>query len=67
MTINDIEIQNHGSVIGFTPLTVEAGEWCREQFEIPEWAWMGPTFYVDHRPAADIINFMLAVCQGSEE
>lgn len=53
----DVDVVNHGSLVGFTLLSDAAREWAEEN--LPEDApRMGPTIYVEHRYADDIRNGM---------
>jgi hypothetical protein len=49
-----VSITDHGSVVGFTPLTPEAKTWFDKNVASEGWQWMGSTLYVDHRMADDL-------------
>jgi|TARA_Y100000310_G_scaffold80366_1_gene77046 hypothetical protein len=54
--MTDFKAVDHGTVLGFTPLTDEAQEFLDEQVHIEDWQWVGKQFYVDHRPAQHLID-----------
>lgn len=57
--LNDILVHDHGSVVGFTPISLAASSWIDENVQTEDWQWMGPCLYVDRRPAADLLDAML--------
>lgn len=52
--MRNFQIINHGSIVGFTPLTAEAADWWAENVE--EGPQLGSTFYVEHRFAGAIVE-----------
>ena len=52
----DILVENHGSIISFTPITPAAREWIDENCQTESWQWMGGTLNVEHRCAAHIVE-----------
>jgi hypothetical protein len=55
----DFRITNEGSVIVFTPLTGAAKAFL-DRCDTEGWQWMGPSLVVDHRPAADLLEWIKA-------
>jgi len=54
--IPDVDINDQGSIVGFTPRTEAARTWFDENVESEPWQWMGPSLYVDHRPAQGLLE-----------
>lgn len=50
----DFIITDNGTLWGFRPWSEAAQEWFDEHVESEDWQWMGPTCWVDHRPAHDL-------------
>lgn len=46
-------IINHGTLVGFLPLTEAAADWWADN--VADGPQLGSTFYVEHRFAGDII------------
>lgn len=57
-TTPDIDINDQGSIVMFTPRTDAGREWMDENVESEPWQWMGPSLCVDHRPAQDLVEGM---------
>lgn len=55
----DVEIENHGTVFRFLPVTAAAREWIDENVEAEPYQWMGPALIVDHRMARDLADGMV--------
>ena len=58
-----IQVHNHGSVLGFTPLDQEATDFLR-YVHTEAWQWMGDTLWIDHRPAR---AFVAQACEEGVE
>lgn len=56
----DFRLDDCGTVWQFTPLTDKAREFAQTELGLESWQWLGETFSVDHRPAHDLIDFLLA-------
>jgi hypothetical protein len=54
----DFIIENHGSIVLVEPVNDEAMEFASESLDIPDWAWMGPRFTVDHRMAGGLLEYL---------
>lgn len=54
--MTDVIITNHGSLIGFQPVSEVAKEWFDENVESEGYQWMGPVLYVDYRLAGDLFE-----------
>lgn len=54
----DVLIVNHGSTVGFEPLTEAARDWFDEFVEAAPWQWLGRRLVVDHRMAVPLIEGM---------
>ncbi len=54
----DIQINDQGSIIMFTPVSEFAKEWVNNNCYIESWQWMGSSFCVDHRIAEQLIEGM---------
>jgi hypothetical protein len=54
----DVRIENHGSVLLFTPCTPPAQEWVNENVQLEGWQWLGNGFAVDPRYADQLIAGM---------
>jgi hypothetical protein len=52
----DIDINDQGTIVSFTPLTEAAQEWFKANVESESWQWRGFTLCVDHRYALDLIT-----------
>ena len=52
----DIIITDRGWLVGFTPLSTPAQEWFADNVGSEPWQWMGPTLWVDHRPAQQLLD-----------
>jgi len=50
----DFHLVDHGSVISFTPLNLDAQTFCDTELQIEGWQWMGTSFAVDHRIALSL-------------
>lgn len=53
----DVQIENHGSVYLFRPLTAEAEEWLSEHVS-PDATYWGESLVVEHRYAHDLADGM---------
>lgn len=54
----DIEVSNGGSIYMFTPLTGFARDWVSENISLESWQWIGSSFAVESRFAADLAQVM---------
>jgi hypothetical protein len=54
----DIQINDQGIIILFTPVSEFAKDWVKENCYVESWQWMGSSFGVDHRIASDLIATM---------
>ena len=54
----DIKVENHGSIILFTPLTTKAKRWVNENLPLESWQWLGKSFAVEPRYADDLVSGM---------
>jgi hypothetical protein len=54
----DIEINDQGSIVMFTPRTPQGEKWIQENLEFESWQMMGPSLCLDHRPAQDVVYLM---------
>jgi len=52
----DFRVDNHGSIIGITPMNPIATEWLTDNVQAESWQWMGATLCVDTRIAGDLIE-----------
>ena len=50
----DLQVENHGSIFLFRPLTDEGRVWLDENTETEGWQWLGGALAVEHRYAADL-------------
>ena len=50
----DLEFNNHGSIVTCTPLTERGEEWVAENVATDSWQWLGNSFSIDWRYAADL-------------
>jgi hypothetical protein len=57
-TTQDFQVENHGSVWMFTPLTLAAKKFLDENVASEGWMWMGNSLCVDHRPALDFVSYL---------
>ena len=55
-TTSDVSVNDHGSVIGLTPMSEAADAWFSENVAAEPWQCWGPTVWVDHRFADAIIE-----------
>jgi hypothetical protein len=54
----DIQIQDDGTIILFTPMSPEGKEWVEENLSLESWQWMGRSFAVEDQYADAVINSM---------
>lgn len=59
MRNEDILVSDHDSVVSFTPVSLAGSSWIDENVHSEGWQWMGPSLYVDKRPAAVLLDAML--------
>lgn len=59
MKAEDVQVENHGSIFLFRPLTDEARTWLVEH---TDGQWFGGALAVEHRYAADLANGILEAC-----
>jgi hypothetical protein len=52
----DIQVENHGSIIMFRPMTDEATDWLNEHVESEGWQWFGGALAVEPRYAGDLAD-----------
>lgn len=57
--MTDVQVLNEGSVIGLLPQSPAAQDWIDSNLETEGWQWLGPTLWVDHRMAGNIIDGMI--------
>jgi hypothetical protein len=55
----DFQMVNHGSVVSFTPLNVDARTFVDRELEIEGWQWMADSFSVDHRSALQLCEVLV--------
>jgi hypothetical protein len=55
----DFQIVDHGSVVMFTPLNLDAQTFAQNELEIDSWQWMGNGFAVDHRIALGLHEYLI--------
>ena len=56
----DFQINDQGSIVGFTPLTEAAQAFLDDNVEYEPWQIMGNTLWVDHRYADDLRDGIVA-------
>lgn len=56
----DIVIAPNGTLVGFQAKSDAAKEFIDTNVHIEPWQYMGRMFYVDHRPAQSLIEFLEA-------
>lgn len=54
----DAIIENHGSIVGITPMTPAAREWIEENCAAEPWQFIGATLNVEPRCAEAIVEAM---------
>lgn len=52
----DVRLFDHGSIIGFAPMSEHAEEWFTDNVETSDWQWMGGCLMVDARLARDLMQ-----------
>jgi len=52
----DVLINDQGTIVLFTPKTAQARRWTDDSVQLEPWQWLGRSFAVDHRYAADLID-----------
>ena len=55
----DFQIVDHGSVVMFTPLNLDAQTFAQNDLAIEGWQWMGNGFAVDHRAALGLHEYLI--------
>ena len=65
--MTDFIFIDHGSVVGFTPLTDEAREWMDEHVAAEGWQWMGKTLMVDQRQGWPYLEAIEGECFDIKE
>lgn len=55
----DFQIVDHGSVVMFTPLNLDAHTFAQNELEIEGWQWTGDGFAVDHRVALGLHELLI--------
>lgn len=58
-------IEDHGTIVTFTPLDDGAREWLDDNVHAEPWQWQGETLAVDHR-CAQPIRDAIAIEQDCE-
>ncbi len=53
----DVQVENHGTVVLFRPLTPAGESWLRENCQAEKWSWFGGAMACEPR-------FVVAVAQG---
>lgn len=53
----DFDVENHGSVWRFTPVSESAKEKTKE-FGLENWQWMGESFVIDWRLAEQLAEIL---------
>lgn len=51
-----VTVEDHGTIIGITPLTQEAREWLSKNAVTEPWQWLGGTLMVDRRFAGALLD-----------
>jgi hypothetical protein len=54
----DVQVENHGSIFVFQPLTKRGSAWITENVQAESWQWMGGGLCVEHRYARDLADGM---------
>jgi hypothetical protein len=54
--MNDVEIIDVGTMIGFRPLTRPVKAWLRDNVHVESWHWMGGTLWVDPGRTGPIVK-----------
>jgi hypothetical protein len=52
--MTDLQVENHGSIFLFRPLTHEAEVWLNENTNAEGWQWFGGALAVEPRYAEDL-------------
>jgi len=55
----DVRLFDHGSIIGFAPMTDYAEHWFSSNVASESWQWMGGCLMVDARLARDLIQGLI--------
>ena len=55
LQLNDVLIEDHGSIVTFKILTNYAKAWVDEHVHTEPWQWRGAELFVDGRPAKALI------------
>ena len=56
----DIISYDHGSLIGFHPVSDLARDWINDNTASEAWQWMGPVLYIEHRLAYTLATALVA-------
>lgn len=54
----DVEVEPHGSIWRFVPVSETAKGWVKENVAVEDWQWFGDGFVVDHRMAYGLVEGM---------
>ena len=60
MKATDVMVDQHGSIVGLSPMTAAGREWIEEHCQAEPWQWLAGTLNVDVRYAGDIMAGMQA-------
>lgn len=60
--MTDFLFIDHGSIVGFTPLSDEAREWMDDNVQSEGWQWMGRTLMVDARMGMPLLEAIEDEC-----
>lgn len=55
----DVQVENHGTLFLFRPLTPKAKKWIEKNVNIEPYMWMGDAFGCEHRRAPDLASGMI--------
>ena len=55
----DFSLVDHGSVIAFTPCTLDAQTFTDTELVVEGWQWMGDGFFVDRGVANQLVDFLM--------
>jgi len=55
----DFQVIDHGSVVSFTPLNLDAQTFAQNELAIEGWQWMANSFAVDHRVALGLSELLI--------
>ena len=58
--MNDLHVENHGSIFLLTPITTKGADWINEHIPQDAMTWAHHSIVVEHRYIADIVNGAIA-------